>query len=463
LEFVRKSWPKIARAILAAGAALLIPSLNGIARAAAPARLTFVGTDSNIYECIGDCAKPQCLTCPVPGTRARAATPVSPAMLSTAELLTAASSEVARGRPEEAGEFDWPTYSPDGSKIAYVSASSNPQHPSFGVYVYDLNKRISTRIFESATERGIYLFWLADGRLSFLVTEPEGKLSLMLAEVREDPPVRIVETGAPLFFDWNHKTGELLLHANAGDSGRAEFVSLIKLTPTDQDVERVLARGRSPFKTPCWSPDGNHLAFVASQDDIAHLYVADPAGRNAKAMAKLMVGEASFVWARDSRHIAFSSAQLPPYNVMDGISILDIGDGSVRTIVKDDVAAFYFSPDSSKLAWVSVPPEKPFYTLNVCDLRSGKTRRLGSFLTTNEELLAWRYFEQLALSHSIWAPDSSALVFAGVPVTRDLRERKPESTINTPPPTVTVIPADGKAPRAIAEGTLAFWAPAQTR
>jgi len=302
------------------------------------------------------------------------------------------------------------------------------------------------------------LFWLPDGkRLSFLVMEPNARFSLMLAELREGAPIRIVATGAPLFFDWGRKAGEILIHLN---SRRAGLVSLVSLTPTSQDVERELARGDAPFKTPCWSPDGAHLAFVASDDDdVARLYVADSDGKNAKAMVKLLPGQSSFVWARDSRHIAFSTAQLPPYDAMDGISLLDITDSSVKKLVNDDVAAYYFSPDSRWIAYVAVPAKETVYTWNLVDVRSAKRRKLVSLLATNEETIAWRYFEQLSLSHSVWAPDSSAIAFAGALVKKEQRGNVPNRPMAAPAPNVMIMPIDASEPRTVARGVVAFWAP----
>ena len=82
-------------------------------------------------------------------------------------------------------------------------------------------------IFESRSERIVYLVWTPDGQhLSFLLGEPRG-LSLVLAEVKESTPVRIVTTGMPLYFDWSPQPGEVALHTLALDPDRTEQVSLM--------------------------------------------------------------------------------------------------------------------------------------------------------------------------------------------------------------------------------------------
>ena len=65
-------------------------------------------------------------------------------------------------------------------------------------------------------------------------------------------------------------------------------------------------------------------------------------------------------------------------------------------------------------AYISVPSERPFYVWKVADLKTGKSRKLDNFLATQEESVSYHYFDQLALSHTIWSPDSSSFVYAGV-------------------------------------------------
>jgi dipeptidyl aminopeptidase/acylaminoacyl peptidase len=410
--------------------------------------IVYVGIDNNIHFCSrGGCAKPECLTCPIPGTHVR----------SRGGFVAVG---FVPAQDEENGQvsgYGWPAFSPNGKMIAY-SATTRRRNGSASdsVWVYELAKHSSTRLFEAQNEHVIYVDWLPDGaHVSFLLAEPHG-LSLVMAETRERVPVRIVATGMPLYYAWSATGDRIVVHTRGMNEDRPEQVAMLSLTPTSQKVDKVIASGRSSFKTPSWSPDRRHLAYVANHHAASNLIVADADATNPHSVVSLPVGESTFIWAPDSRHIAYSTAVVGERGVFHGLDMVDISDSTSRRMTNEDLMAFFFSPDGKWIAGLGVPAERPYATWSVINTATAKNRTLTSLLTTDEEANAYRFFDQLALSHTIWAPDSSAIVFAGVPV--DPKVEPPPML--APQPQVWILPIDGSPPRSIGSGLLVFYSPA---
>jgi hypothetical protein len=93
----------------------------------------------------------------------------------------------------------------------------------------------------------------------------------------------------------------------------------------------------------------------------------------------------------------------------------------------------------------------------VVDAKTGAQKALGNFLATPEESTAYRFFDQLAVSHTIWAPDSSAFIYAGVKLAG-----APDKALGyAPPPSAYIVPIDGSGQHQLSNAVLAFFSPAK--
>src|SRR5208337_4953553 len=111
-----------------------------------------------------------------------------------------------------------------------------------------------------------------------------------------------------------------------------------------QNIVKVLSSGRTPFKTPAWSPDGRHLAYIANNHAESNLVVADADAGHPRSVVSLPVGENSFVWAPDSAHLAYSTAIMPRNPTYHGIELVDVASANSKWLTHNDVAAFFLRP-----------------------------------------------------------------------------------------------------------------------
>jgi len=115
--------------------------------------------------------------------------------------------------------------------------------------------------------------------------------------------------------------------------------------------------------------------------------------------------------------------------------------------VRGALAAFYWSPDGSRIAYVTLDDGIAWHILVPA---TGETRLLTRFIPTPDYLTHLQFFDQFAPSHLVWSADSTKLVFAGV-------------LDRTESPQVWLVDTTGnEAPRPVAEGRLAFWVPPAT-
>jgi TolB protein len=361
-----------------------------------------------------------------------------------------------------------PTWSPDGSRLAVVRSSRTEA----SIVVFDATSVSSGRaaeprvIFRSDSIGPFYLYWTPDGRdVSFLANE-SGDLSLRLAPADGSAPLdgsgpgAFVRSGNPFYFDWV-ESDRLLVHIGAGPEA---FLGEMRLDGSLADDE-LAAPGA--FRSATVSPDGRSIAFVRSgEGGASEIVVAARDGSDERVMPVFDVAAVLFD-PRGASVAAIGPDQ--PVQASSGfpvgpLRVLDVATGDVRTVLDGAVVGFWWSPDGATIAALRIQRVTPpaadarslpspaatttpsaeirlvFVDPATGEIRSDPAVRPGQRFI--EALLP--YFDQYALSHRLWAPDSSSFL---------MPELGPDGVTQ-----VMVRFPDGSPPTAL-PGEMGFWSP----
>ncbi len=424
-------------------------------------------------------------TTPGPSPSAVASGPLLPGLIAIVDasgaLFTLDSNGGSRASyPAPGVAFGFPAWSPDGSHIAAVG-----QHETdSAIYVFKVRRSAGaatapTVVYRSSDQPPFYVYWTPDSRqVSFLTQEPT-ELALRVAPVNGSTllggsdTASIVRRGAPLYFQWVN-ANRALLHVGGGADA---FVG--QVGPGGRAVGApVDAKGL--FRTANFSHDARYLAYATS-DTATTGDVVVTASNGSTTRRLPAFGPAAMLFDPTGDSLATVVGDNPAAEALKlpvgPLRLVDPATGIVRTLVEGSVVGFFWAPDGKTIAALHVlgPGQGPAADvgdaplavarlpdprtgatsdapgsavgLSFVDVSTGKVRservvQLGDPFIS--QLLP--YFDQYALSHSLWSPDSTSIV---LPLFDSSGAFHP-----------AIIPADGSTdPRPFADGSRAFWSP----
>jgi Tol biopolymer transport system component len=313
--------------------------------------------------------------------------------------------------PDE-GFFSWPTWSPDGRYLAFSGTSPGGNGPGpLALYLYDLEEERRRVLYFNDPGMGPilpnmphYPLWAPDGeRLSFMASAPLG-LSLFIANVGGGDAPRVVVRNSPLYASWSADSRRMLVHAG---------IDHVLVDVGGGIAVRALDANAISYRAPAWWPSGDRVVLISDfESGDSELYISD-LEREDQTLLTSLDGEAAFLWSPDGRSLAVGLSQLQGGFIYDGVTFYS-PDGTKQSVeIEGEVISFFWSPDSSKLAYVTLSLGREELRWMVLDLNDGGRWPLVDFIPSEALATVFRFFDQFAYSHSPWSPDSGSLVFAG--------------------------------------------------
>lgn len=192
-----------------------------------------------------------------------------------------------------------PKFSPDGTKIAYLSYKD--RYPF--LYVYDRNTGVSTPLSKNVGLNASPA-WAPDGRRLALTLSKDGNTEIYLKNADGSGEQRLT----------NNTFGDTS-PCFSPDGSRIAFVSdrlgspqIFVMSANGGDAQRLSFQGGSAYD-PVWSPDGLRIAYVAQTRAGLEIFVMNADGSNPVQITNSSGSNESPSWSADSQHVIFTSSR----------------------------------------------------------------------------------------------------------------------------------------------------------
>jgi len=364
--------------------------------------------------------------------------------------------------PDSQGEpihyYQQPTWSRDGSWLAFVGLSSDGVKSQSTMMVANMEDDSVNEIYTSESEHPIYLNWSPDNtNVSFISTNSTGENMILQSIPAQGGDRTVLDTGSPYYWSWAPDGKTMIVHAGGTAASVPEHIAFLNVDSAAV-TEHGLDSPPAAFQSPAWSPDGSRIVLARSSAKENEIILTDTAGQNPQTIGTY-AEKTAFAWSPDSTRLAY----------LDGLQALDSGTvgplhvidlETKEEIVEDgDIIGFFWSPSGEEIAYfvlMQAPADgssasgstdaSPQFVLelHVLDVTSGESRQLFLYRPTQQFLSILPYFDQYHQSMTIWSPDNNNLVLSFIDQSGN--------------PGIAVVAASGNLePRILAEGYIAVW------
>lgn len=257
-----------------------------------------------------------------------------------------------------------------------------------------------------------------------------------------------LDRGLPYYFAWGPQGDRVLVHV--GDD-RLEELAL-------DGTAMVVDPRPGVFQAPVWSPDGRTQLYVRRGGGLRQTIVAFHREQRRASEVAAIEGAGFLVLSPDGRMVAYQALAPDEVDLYDrslpdrvedvGVTVIDLATGRSERISTEIAAAWYWSPDGSRLAILEPVYDGDGPIAFRWRLWDGTDAAEGPSFTPSLRLLqeTTPFFSQYAQSWSMWSPDGKAFAFP----------------LDLPgaPDTIVVQPVDARVPAyAVGRGSFVAWSP----
>ena len=364
-----------------------------------------------------------------------------------------------RGDTNYAGVFTWPVWSPDGGSVLFSAV-----RPALAAAPISLMRApadgsgVAVTLFVDHPEtNGIgnnvphYAAWSPDGERIAVIAGTGVELITATFDDETGEDRYMVATGAPVYLDWGPRSSRLAIHV-AGALYTAGY--------DGEGFTSVFDGQGMRFLTPQFTGDGDRFLYGdAESGDL--VIVTSEREEGEWSVLGASAGVAAFRASPDGQTVALLRGEF--HRVYRSLDLVGLEDGEEVTLIERRIRAAWWSPDGSKIA-VASPSSRLQGGIewSIWDIAEGEESFAALMLPTPEFDFVQSFFEQYDNSISLWSPDSTRIVVAGVVVPNavdpslELPFQLPERIREQ----VWVLDTRGiDPPTVVGDGYLGFWSP----
>lgn len=209
-----------------------------------------------------------------------------------------------------------PTWSPDGTKIAFSSRRDGGTHR---VYVLDLTTGATTRLAVSDNDDERDPSWSPDGsRIIFWSTRnnPPGNSEIYSVKSDGTDLRRLTNNDSADMYPIFSPDGSRIVFESGRDAGEGN----IYVMGANGGNERRITSHPASDRYPSWSPDGSKIAFSSNRSGNYDIYIVEAGGGNERLLISRSGHDTYPAWSPDGSKIVFSGS--------GGLFMVSAADGS---------------------------------------------------------------------------------------------------------------------------------------